>query len=769
MANRFFRRLVASKCARCGRTFSGLWTSADAGYLLQRDSVQRISIRLKGNKIAPDMDMSHIRNIGIMAHIDAGKTTTTERMLYYSGTTKHLGDVDDGDTVTDYMPQERDRGITITSAAVTFFWKEHRINLIDTPGHVDFTVEVERSLRVLDGAIAVFDASQGVEAQTLTVWRQANRYGIPRLAFLNKMDKANADFELCLASIRDRLRAVPVPLQMPIGQHRTFSGIVDVVTMETVTWQPGATDNAGRTYTRETITERRDAELWLRVSDARIRLIEQLMDLDEELAEAILEQDEIDFSKVSPEMVAAALRRLTLEQKIVPVLCGSSLKNKGVQLLMDAVNAYLPAPDERHQDLVHLYGDDLCAYAFKIIHDKQRGALVFLRVYSGSLKPQSAIYNANRDCTERISRLLWVLADNHREVPSMSAGNIAVAVGMKQTATGDTLVSSKSALKAATRALKRHNKSGADPTGFDQVAVLGSLDVPEPVFFCTIEPASQAYQADLDRALRCLQREDPSLRVRTDIDTGQTILSGMGELHLEIILDRIQKEYKIEAQVGPLQISYRERITRTTTQQTTLDRIIGNQHHLATIKLSVQPKEESSEPITFDLSSDISMEHCGTDVVEAVRNGVMSACQQGPLIGFPVLDIHVSLESVETSLGTAPAMIAACASQCLHSALNNASCQILEPMMSLEIVTSEARLGDVLGDLNSRRGQVIAIETRDDSRVLVARTPLSEMMGYSTSLRSLTSGTATFSLEFSNYEPVDRAEQDRIVRRLTGL
>ncbi|XP_038076381.1 ribosome-releasing factor 2, mitochondrial-like isoform X2 [Patiria miniata] len=733
------------------------------------NSVQRTSISLNATKSSPGVDMSRIRNIGIMAHIDAGKTTTTERMLYYSGTTKHLGDVDDGDTVTDYMPQERDRGITITSASVTFFWKDHRINLIDTPGHVDFTVEVERSLRVLDGAIAVFDASQGVEAQTLTVWRQANRYGIPRLAFLNKMDKVNADFGFCLASIQDKLHALPVPLQMPIGHHRSFSGVIDIIAMETVTWQPKATVDAGQTYTREAITEQNDAKLWLRASDARIGLIEQLMDLDEDFAEAILNQDEIDFNKVSSEMIMSAVRRLTLDQKIVPVLCGSSLKNKGVQLLMDAVNDYLPAPHERQQEIVHLYGKDLCAYAFKIVHDKQRGALVFLRVYSGSLKPQSAIYNANRNCTERISRLLWVLADNHREVQSISAGNIAVAVGMKQTVTGDTLVSSKSALNAATRVLKRQGKSSNDPSDVDRVPVLGSLDVPEPVFFCTIEPASQAYQADLEKALQCLQREDPSLRVRTDVDTGQTILSGMGELHLEIILDRIQKEYKIDAEVGPLQISYRERITQEATQQTTLDRTIGTQHHLATIRLLVQPKHDSSEPVTFGLSSDLSAEHCGIEVVEAVRNGVMSACQQGPVIGFPVIDMHIRLESVETSPGTAPAMVSACASQCLHSALRVTACQILEPMMNLEIVTSEGRLGDVLGDLNSRRGQVVAIETRDDSRVLVARTPLSEMMGYSTSLRSLTSGTATFSLEFSNYEPVDRTEQDKIIKRLTGF
>ncbi|XP_071793889.1 ribosome-releasing factor 2, mitochondrial-like isoform X2 [Asterias amurensis] len=752
------------KCCRCGRTLREKGaTATDLFHLFQRRSVQKTQARFYATTNGSTNDTSYIRNIGIMAHIDAGKTTTTERMLYYSGTTKHLGDVDDGDTVTDYMPQERDRGITITSAAVTFFWKEHRINLIDTPGHVDFTMEVERSLRVLDGAIAVFDASQGVEAQSLTVWRQANRYAIPRLAFINKMDKINADFQFCLRSIRDRLHTIPVPLQIPIGKHKQFSGVIDVVAMETVTWKTGMGDDGGRTFIREEINKNNDAELWLRTLDARIRLIDQLIDLDEEFAEPILEQDEIVYSDVPSEEIVSAVRRLTIAQKIVPVLCGSSLKNKGVQLLMDAINAYLPAPCQRQQDFVSLYGNDLCAYAFKIIHDKQRGALVFLRVYSGTIKSQSSIYNVNRNCTERMSRLLWVLADNHKEVDSMTAGNIAVAVGLKQTVTGDTLVSSKSALNAAQRTWKRQSKSN-DET---EVPMLGGLDVPQPVFFCTIEPTSQAYQADLERALECLQREDPSLHVRTDTDTGQMILSGMGELHLEIIVDRIRREYKVDAEMGPLQISYRERLTQSVTEQTTLDRVIGAQHHLATITLSLLPKEEESgDSVTFNVSNDLNV---GKEVVEAVRNGVLSSCQQGPLIGFPVIDMQISLTNLIVSPGTAPAMVSACASQCLHSALNAGGSQLLEPMMNLQIVTDEARLGTVLGDLNSRRGQVVAIENRDESRILFARTPLSEMMGYSTALRSLTSGTATFSLEFSNYEPVSRNEQDKIIKKITGL
>ncbi|TKC33593.1 hypothetical protein EI555_002060, partial [Monodon monoceros] len=475
--------------------------------------------------------IAKIRNIGIMAHIDAGKTTTTERILYYSGYTRSLGDVDDGDTVTDFMAQERERGITIQSAAVTFDWKGYRINLIDTPGHVDFTLEVERCLRVLDGAVAVFDASAGVEAQTLTVWRQADKHKIPRICFLNKMDKIGASFNYAVESIREKLKAKPLLLQLPIGEGKTFKGVVDVVSKEKLLWNPNSDD--GKDFERKPLLEMSDPELLKEITEARNALIEQLQ---------------------------TAVHRVTLAQTAVPVLCGSALKNKGVQPLLDAITMYLPSPEERNYEFLQWYKGDLCALAFKVLHDKQRGPLVFLRIYSGVIKRQLAIHNINGNCTERISRLLLPFADQHVEIPSLTAGNIALTVGLKNTATGDTIVSSKSSALAACRRAEREGEKKHRQNNEAERLLLAGVEIPEPVFFCTIEPPSVAKQPDLDHALKCLQREDPSLKVKLDPDSGQTILCGMGELHIEIIHDRIKREYGLETYLGPLQVAYRETI-----------------------------------------------------------------------------------------------------------------------------------------------------------------------------------------------------------------
>ncbi|XP_071480399.1 ribosome-releasing factor 2, mitochondrial-like [Diadema antillarum] len=704
-------------------------------------------------------DLEKTRNIGIMAHIDAGKTTTTERMLYYSGTTRHLGDVDDGDTVTDYLPQERDRGITITSAAVTFCWKEHRINLIDTPGHVDFTVEVERCLRVLDGAVTVFDASAGVEAQTLTVWQQANRYKIPRIAFLNKMDKPRANLDMCLASIRDKLKVKPLLLQVPIGISQKFSGVADLVAMDTVTWRPpdkGPDD--GSTFQQSPLASCDDPHLATRAQNARVELVEQVADLDDEFANKMLSDEAFDPLQVSAAELNSAIRRITLAQTGIPVLCGSSLKNKGVQLLMDSVNSFLPSPTFRKEPHVQIYGTDMCAYAFKVIHDRQRGALVFLRIYSGTLKPQSAIYNASRNCTERVSRLLYVLADSFQEVSSMSAGNIAVAVGLKQTVTGDTLVASKASYNTARKSL-RH-----------RLPLLEAVNIPDPVFFCTIEPPSQAYQADLEAALECLQREDPSLQVKMDEDTGQLILSGMGELHLDIIQDRIRKEYKIDVELGPLQISYRETSTASGSGSASLDKVLGSKRHQATVTVSIQPMDDHNVPFQVRVVNEEGGAKKMLDEIEqAASEGVVAACRQGPVIGFPVLGICVTIESLSVAPGTSLAMVAACTSQAVHNALLQAGGSVLEPVMNVEITTDEERLHAVLGDMARRRGHVLDVENRMDSRVVIATTPLAEMMGYSTTLRSLTSGTASCSLEFSSYAKMSQAEQEVVVKKLTGI
>ncbi|XP_053860470.1 ribosome-releasing factor 2, mitochondrial isoform X2 [Vidua macroura] len=687
--------------------------------------------------------ISRIRNIGIMAHIDAGKTTTTERMLYYSGYIRTLGDVDDGDTVTDFMAQERERGITIQSAAVTFDWKDYRINLIDTPGHVDFTVEVERCLRVLDGAVAVFDASAGVEAQTLTVWRQADKHQIPRICFLNKMDKNRASFTYAVESIKQKLKTKPLLLQLPIGEAKTFRGLVDVVTKEQIIWKSTSDVDDGKNFERKLLLETDDPNLFQEVQDARNTLIEQLQ---------------------------SAIRRITLAQKAVPVLCGSALKNKGVQPLLDAITLYLPAPNERSYEFLQWYKDDLCALAFKVLHDKCRGPLVFVRVYSGSLKPQSAVYNINKSCTERMSRLLLPFADQQIEIPSLMPGNIALTVGLKQSATGDTIVSSKaSAVTAARRAGRDAGEKKRSVSGVDSLLLAG-VEIPEPVFFCTIEPPSMAKQQDLDNALSCLQREDPSLKVKPDPDTGQTILCGMGELHIEIIHDRIKREYGIETYLGPLQIAYRETILNAAQATDILDKTVGDKRHCVTAEIEVRPASgegATTKPI-ISYAENVS-EVLPKELQGAIENGITNSCIQGPLLGFPVQDIDVTVQSLTVHPDTSHTMISACVSRCVQKALKKAGIQILEPLMNLEITVSEDHLSAALADLAQRRGNIQEIQSRQDNRVVVAAVPLAEMMGYSTVLRSLTSGSATFTLELASYQALSSQEQSALLQRRMGL
>ncbi|XP_024155532.1 ribosome-releasing factor 2, mitochondrial isoform X2 [Oryzias melastigma] len=708
-------------------------------------------------------DISKIRNIGIMAHIDAGKTTTTERMLYYSGYTRALGDVDDGDTVTDFMAQERERGITIQSAAVTFDWNSHRINLIDTPGHVDFTLEVERALRVLDGAVAVFDASAGVEAQTMTVWRQAEKHNIPCVCFLNKMDKPAADLKFSMESIRQKLKANPVLLQVPVGSGKNFSGVVDLLTNQKLIWKPGSARDDGRVFDTQTLDQCDEPELVQEVGEARAALIEQVADLDDEFAELLLTKFSDDFDAVPPVKLQEAVRRVTLTRKGVPVLCGSSLRNKGVQPLLDAITAYLPAPDERHHDLVRWYKDDLCALAFKVLHDKQRGPLVFLRIYSGTVKPQTAVHNLSRNCTERMSRLLVPFADQHVEIGSMSAGNIALTVGLKQTVTGDTIVASKASAAAAARRAQNHSGSGE---GERPDIILSGVEIPDPVFFCTIEPPTMAKQADLENALSCLQREDPSLKVRMDPDSGQIILCGMGELHIEILHDRIRREYGIEAHLGPLQVAYRETVLFEASATNTLDRTVGERRHVATVQLTVRPAEGAACEVTFTKELE---EQLSAGMKEAVKSGVDSSFLQGPVLGSPVQGVSALIQSVGAEAGTSPTMVSACVSRCMLKALKLAGGQVLEPVMSLEVTVGEEHLGAVLGDLAQRRGVVRDIQSRHDDKVLLASAPLAEMMGYSTALRTLTSGNATFSLELDAYEPMSTQDQNSLLRRVTGL
>lgn len=724
---------------------------------------------VKSLRAVVNPDISKIRNIGIMAHIDAGKTTTTERMLYYSGYTRALGDVDDGDTVTDFMAQERERGITIQSAAVTFDWKSHRINLIDTPGHVDFTLEVERALRVLDGAVAVFDASAGVEAQTLTVWRQAEKHHVPCVCFLNKMDKPAANLSFSIESIKQKLKANPVLLQIPVGSGKNFTGVVDLLTNQKLTWKLKSMKDDGRVFEIKALDESDDPELLQVVDEARTALIEQVADLDDEFAELLLTNFSDNFDAVPSIKLQEAIRRVTLARKGVPVLCGSSLRNKGVQPLLDAITAYLPAPNERHHDLVRWYKDDLCALAFKVLHDKQRGPLVFLRIYSGTLKPQTAIHNINRNSTERMSRLLVPFADQHVEIPSMTAGNIALTVGLKQTVTGDTIVSSKAAAAAAAR--RAQKDSGVEKKrGEHANIILSGVEVPDPVFFCTIEPPSMAKQADLENALNCLQREDPSLKVRVDPDSGQTILCGMGELHIEIIHDRIRREYGIETHLGPLQVAYRETILNEVSTTDTLDRTVGERRHVATVELTVRPVDITSVGGSCEITFTGKLEgQLLAGMKEAVENGVHSSYLQGPLLGYPVQGISTLIQGVTIEPGTSPAMVSACVSRCMLKALRLAGGQVLEPVMSLEVTVGEEHLSSVLGDLAQRRGTVRDIQSRHDNKVLLATVPLAEMMGYSTILRTVTSGNATFSLELDAYEAMNPQEQNTLLKRMAGL
>ncbi|XP_055791873.1 ribosome-releasing factor 2, mitochondrial [Salvelinus fontinalis] len=725
---------------------------------------------VKSPRAVVNPDISKIRNIGIMAHIDAGKTTTTERMLYYSGYTRALGDVDDGDTVTDFMVQERERGITIQSAAVTFDWKKHRINLIDTPGHVDFTLEVERALRVLDGAVAVFDASAGVEAQTLTVWRQAEKHHVPCICFLNKMDKPGASLHFSIESIKKKLKANPVLLQIPIGSGKSFTGLIDLITNQQMTWRVKSRAEDGRVFETKSLSQSDDPELLQDAMEARAALIEQVADLDDEFAELLLGGYGENFDAVPPAKLQEAVRRVTLARKGVPVLCGSSLRNKGVQPLMDAITAYLPAPNERHHDLVRWYQDDLCALAFKVVHDKQRGPLVFVRIYSGTMKPQSAVLNINRNNTERMSRLLLPFADQHVEIPSLTAGNIALCVGLKQTVTGDTIVSSKASAAAAVR---RAQKEGEGKRGGEQASlVLAGVEVPEPVFFCSIEPPTMSKQADLENALTCLQREDPSLKVRVDSDSGQTILCGMGELHIEILHDRIRREYGIETHLGPLQVAYRETILQSVATTDTLDRTVGERRHMVTVSVAVCPIMDSSSSsltsceITYDEEVE---EQLSPDVRDAVENGVNSSYLQGPLLGYPVQGVSTMIQSVSMEPGTSLAMLSACVSRCMLKALRQAGGQVLEPVMSLEVTVGEEHLSSVLGDLAQRRGAIRDIQSRHDSKVLLATAPLAEMMGYSTALRTLTSGNATFSLQLDIYEAMNPQHQNALLNKMAGL
>ena len=690
--------------------------------------------------------LERYRNIGIMAHIDAGKTTTTERILYYTGRNYKIGEVHDGAATMDWMEQEQERGITITSAATTAFWTrggtEYRINIIDTPGHVDFTVEVERSLRVLDGAVTLLDSVAGVEPQTETVWRQADRYGVPRLIFANKMDRIGANFDRCLTMIRDRLTRKAYPIQLPVGSGELFTGHIDVLRRVEIVFDEAT---LGKTYTEMPVPDAYTEA----VEQARHEVIEAAVEHDEALMEKYLAGEELSLDEVMQ-----AIRTATCGGHIVPVLCGASFKNKGVQALLDAVIDYLPSPidvppvsghlplhDETRVERVTSDDETFSALAFKIMTDPYVGRLTYFRVYSGSLKAGSYVYNSTKDKKERIGRLLQMHANKRDEIEEVLAGDIAAAIGLKETRTGDTL------------------------SAEDKPIILEAMRFPNPVIDVAIEPKSKADQDKLGIALQKLAEEDPTFRVRSDAETGQTIIAGMGELHLEILVDRMKREFKVEANVGRPQVAYRETITRPVTQiEGKFIRQSGGKGQYGHVVINLEPAEQGAG---FVFEDKIVGGVIPREFIKPVEAGIKEALETGVLAGYPVVDVKVQLvfgsyhdvDSSEMAFKIAGSMA-------FKEAARQAGPVLLEPIMEVEVVAPSEFLGDVMGDLSSRRGKIGGMTQRGEAQVVAADVPLAEMFGYSTTLRSMTQGRAVYSMQFDHYEEVPKNVAEAIIAKV---
>jgi elongation factor G len=681
--------------------------------------------------------LDRVRNIGIMAHIDAGKTTTTERILYYTGRTHKMGEVHEGAATMDWMAQEQERGITITSAATTAQWRDHRINIIDTPGHVDFTVEVERSLRVLDGAIAVFDSVAGVEPQSETVWRQADRYSVPRIAFINKMDRTGADFFAAVQSMIDRLGAKPVPIQLPIGQEEHHRGVVDLVEMRAITY----VDDLGTKMEIEEIP----AELMEQAQEYHHQLIDMVADHDEELTETYL----LDETAVTPEMLKRALRAATLDISVTPVLLGSAFKNKGVQPLLDAVIDYLPSPldvppvhgvDPRTEhELSRKAASDepFAALAFKVMSDPYVGKLTYIRVYSGQVKAGERVLNTATGKTERISRILQMHANHREEREDIGAGEIAALVGVKNTTTGDTLATDTAPI------------------------LLESMEFPDPVISVAVEPKTKGDQDKLGQGLQRLAEEDPTFRVRTDEETGQTLIAGMGELHLEIIVDRLKREFNVDANVGRPQVAYRETIDRPVERvEGKFVRQTGGRGQYGHAVINMEPFQGGG----YEFVDKIVGGKVPKEYIPSVDLGIQEAMESGILAGYPVVDIRVELvEGSYHDVDSSEMAFKVAGSMAFKEAMKRAKPKLLEPVMAVEVVTPEEYLGDVMGNLNSRRGRVEHLEPRGNAQSVRAKVPLAEMFGYATDLRSMTQGRATFTMQFDRYEDVPQGIATELV------
>jgi elongation factor G len=687
--------------------------------------------------------LERCRNIGIMAHIDAGKTTTTERVLFYTGITHRIGEVHEGTATMDWMEQEQERGITITSAATTCTWRDIRINIIDTPGHVDFTAEVERSLRVLDGACAVFDAVHGVEPQSETVWRQADKYQVPRICFINKMDKMGADFEHAVDTIRKRLNARPVAIQIPIGQEAAFKGVIDLVEMKAIYWRD---ETMGAKYEVEEIP----AELKKKAEAFHAQLVESVAENDDDLLHKFLEGETISAAEIRK-----SLRKSTIALKLFPVLCGTAFKNKGVQTLLDAVVDYLPSPldipstkghDPDHPEVVlerkPADNEPFSGLAFKIMADSFVGQLVFVRVYSGHLKTGDGVLNTTKGKTERIGRLLKMHANKREEISEIYAGDICACVGLKNVTTGDTICSEKSPI------------------------LLESITFAAPVISVAVEPKTKSDQEKMGVALGRLAQEDPTFKVATDPDSGQTIISGMGELHLEIIIDRMMREYKVEANVGKPQVAYRETIRKHSEAEGKYIRQTGGSGHYGHVKLRVDPNEMGKG---FEFVNEIKSGSVPREFFKPIEQGVKQAMEGGILAGYEMVDIKVTLyDGSYHEVDSDEMAFKIAASMGFKEAARKAQPVLLEPIMSVEVLVPEDFMGVIIGDLNSRRGRIEGIEHRAGSQVIKSLVPLAEMFGYATNMRSNTQGRATFSMHFAHYDEAPRAVTEEIVAKVQG-
>ena len=693
-------------------------------------------------------DLLHYRNIGISAHVDAGKTTTTERILLYSGITYKLGEVHDGNAVMDWMEQEQERGITITSAATTIHWsgmdkqfKQHQINIIDTPGHVDFTIEVERSLRVLDGVIFVLCSVGGVEPQSETVWRQADRYKVPRIGFVNKMDRAGANFFRVEEQVKKRLGGKTVPLQMPIGSEDDFKGIIDLVKMKAIYWDK---DNMGVSHTYEDIP----SDCVEKANELREHLVETAAESDESLMEKYLETSEL-----SEEEIMKAIRKLTMDIEIIPMLCGSAFRNKGVQALLDAVINYLPAPiDVPAIQGADTYADEsrkpdvnepFSALAFKIATDPFVGNLTFIRVYSGTLSTGDTIYNSLKQKKERVGRLVQMHSNNRKEIKTVSAGDIAAAVGLKNVATGDTLCDVQKPI------------------------ILEKIEIPEPVIHIAVEPKTKADQEKMAVALGKLTNEDPSFKVKTDTETGQTIISGMGELHLDIMVDRLKREFNVEANIGKPQVAYRETVKKSVEQETKYIRQTGGRGQYGHVYIRIEPVEQGEG---FNFVNNIVGGVIPREYIPAVEKGIKEQMTNGVIAGYPIEDVKVTLyDGSYHDVDSSEMAFKIAGSMAFKTGAKKASAVLLEPVMKVEVVTPEDYMGDVVGDLNRRRGVILGMEEGHMGKIVSAEVPLSEMFGYTTDLRSMSQGRAASSMEFKHYSEVPQQIADVIIKGRTSV